>query len=245
MAKACLNCGADTHGAFCHHCGQPINTTRLTLGQLFRSGFDHLFSLDSTFLRTILGLTKEPGATCQGYIDGKRRTYMSPVRYMLIILGVLILWYSMIDVKIATHPFGQDKNLEGKMALVVQDFMFILRHYINLVLFTTLPLFALFLRITWRTKKHNYTEILCFSIYTMTHVQFFGMIIAPLALLSPASAFALRLTLLIGFVSWAQWQFFAARGAWGAVRALFGVGLYMVSVGLTLSTYLLLKFLLV
>jgi len=245
MANTCLNCGEEAQGVFCHQCGQSIHTTRLTLAQLFRSGFEHLFSLDSTFLRTILGLTKEPGATCQGYIDGKRKTYMSPVRYMLIILGVLILWYSMIDVKIATNPFEQDMNREGTMALVLQDVKFFIRHYINLVLFTALPIYALFLRIAWRTKKHNYTETLCFSIYTITHVQFFGMIIAPLALLSPTVAFTLRFALLVGFVSWAQWQFFAARGAWGAVRALFGVGLYMFSVGLTLSTYIVLKFLLI
>jgi len=44
---------------------------------------ESLVSLDSRYLRTLVGLVRQPGVVCRDYVAGKRQRYTSPLTYFL------------------------------------------------------------------------------------------------------------------------------------------------------------------
>jgi hypothetical protein len=70
-------------GRFCPACGQATLERRGPLLGLLGDFFSEFFSLDGRHLRTALSLWK-PGRLTQLYLDGKRASYVPPVRVYLV-----------------------------------------------------------------------------------------------------------------------------------------------------------------
>ena len=85
-----MNCQAQLHGEFCHHCGQPARTQRLRFRQLAVGLLQGLFDLDSKPLRSAWHLFTRPGLMAREYVDGNRVTYLSPLRYYVLIVALNI-----------------------------------------------------------------------------------------------------------------------------------------------------------
>ena len=79
----CLNCGSVLAGPHCHQCGQrvrgPVRRFREVLGEFLRAVFD----LDSRTLRTLKPLFFQPGRLSREYFDGRRASYVTPLRLYL------------------------------------------------------------------------------------------------------------------------------------------------------------------
>ena len=79
----CLNCDEPLSGSFCHQCGQKNLPLKQSLGQLLLEFFGDFFNYDGRFLRSIRLMLSQPGAITLAFMEGKRTSYVNPVRFYL------------------------------------------------------------------------------------------------------------------------------------------------------------------
>lgn len=83
MTPACLNCGADLHGAFCAACGQRAVPSNPSVSELAGDAWHELSGYDGRVAATFRAVL-HPGRLTREYLQGRRARYLSPVRLYLI-----------------------------------------------------------------------------------------------------------------------------------------------------------------
>ncbi len=91
----CAGCGASIGDSYCSKCGQR-RARRLTFRRVLSDALEHLLTLDSSFLRTLGGLTKHPGRVGREYVLGQRKTYLNPLKYIFVIGTVYLLVFNFV-----------------------------------------------------------------------------------------------------------------------------------------------------
>jgi len=79
-SAACMNCGTELQGPFCHYCGQPDKNFMRFFPVLMRELLEDFLDFDSRFMRTIKPLVFKPGKLTRDYLDGRRFRYVPPLR---------------------------------------------------------------------------------------------------------------------------------------------------------------------
>lgn len=97
----CLNCDftyKDENHEYCPSCGQK-RTDRLTMKSIFENLFSSYFSLDARIINTIGPFLFYPGKVAREYIDGKRKSHLSPSQLYFFFSFILLLFISTLFVK--------------------------------------------------------------------------------------------------------------------------------------------------
>ena len=146
----CRRCGARRAGEFCSRCGQR-EARRLSLRRTFGETLEHVASLDSALLRTLIGLSTRPGTTIRRYIAGDRSGLASPAKYAFLAatLYALVINLFEIDVRPAGARSG-GAEAEGWMRLIVSLLAYLIFLYL-------LPAAAV-LRLCYRRYGPNFAE---------------------------------------------------------------------------------------
>ncbi|MBW3546464.1 MAG: DUF3667 domain-containing protein [Bacteroidetes bacterium] len=87
MHPLCLNCNrplTDTD-AFCPSCGQENKANRLKIGVFLVDFFSNYFAFDSKIARSTIPFLLKPGYLTNRYNEGKRASFVHPLRLYLII----------------------------------------------------------------------------------------------------------------------------------------------------------------
>lgn len=94
----CLNCGTPLKGKYCHACGQENLDHQESVWHLFRHFFEDITHYDGKLWKTAKPLLIKPGFLTMEYLQGRRASYLNPVR-MFIFLNFLffLLWFSLPD----------------------------------------------------------------------------------------------------------------------------------------------------
>lgn len=93
----CLNCGTIFRGEYCPHCGQPANTTRLSLKRIIDDGLQVIGDLDNRLLRTLVELCLRPGHMIRDYvISGKRQPYQKPLSLLFLLATAYLVIYTLM-----------------------------------------------------------------------------------------------------------------------------------------------------
>jgi len=92
ISKDCLNCGTEVAGRFCQQCGQENVEVKESFFQLFRHFLEDLTHFDGKLWKTLKLLLFEPGSLTKLYIEGKRASYIHPIRMYLFISAVFFLF---------------------------------------------------------------------------------------------------------------------------------------------------------
>ncbi len=79
----CLNCGQKVHTRFCSHCGQENKEPYETFWGLLIHFLEDIFHYDGKLFSTIRILFTKPGYLSAEYLNGKRTTYLHPIRFYL------------------------------------------------------------------------------------------------------------------------------------------------------------------
>ena len=82
--KACLNCGATLTGAFCSACGQRAIPAYPTVREMAGDAWQELSGYDGRIARSFRTLLRRPGALTVDVLEGRRASYVSPVRLYLV-----------------------------------------------------------------------------------------------------------------------------------------------------------------
>ncbi len=98
LEKDCLNCGTIVQGRFCQQCGQENIEVKESFVQLLIHFVEDLTHFDGKLWKTLKLLLFKPGKLTQLYMDGKRASYIHPIRMYLFISAVFFLFMFTGDV---------------------------------------------------------------------------------------------------------------------------------------------------
>jgi hypothetical protein len=90
--KNCLNCETTVTGRFCQQCGQENVVVKESFGHLIMHFIEDLTHFDGKLWVTLKLLLFKPAKLTQHYMDGKRATYIHPIRMYLFISAVFFFF---------------------------------------------------------------------------------------------------------------------------------------------------------
>jgi hypothetical protein len=187
---ACANCGTTAAGAYCHGCGQRIETHRLTLPHLLHEIPHAVFHVDRGFLVTILALARHPGRTIRGYLDGHRVRYFNPLTLLMILAGLCALAYAKFEFDFtpmgAKMPADAAATYNASMKTLFQNY--------SLGLVVQLPLIAL---TSWLImgRHRSYGEHLAINAFIFAFMCVINLVLIPVHMLVNGSPLFLPLML--------------------------------------------------
>lgn len=180
----CNNCGSDFGGNFCFNCGQIDSANnRLVFSNIAKEFFDNTFNIHKGFFYTFWNLIIQPSKVAKLYIQGKRKKYTNPTRYLVIALAALATmqyWTQMNEVinndNFEGFPFlSKELNNSARQwdLRLLTDWTLLG----NLLEALVLPLGLYWL---FRKLKYNYSELLVLSFYLISNSIFITIILVGL-----------------------------------------------------------------
>lgn len=89
--KNCLNCGEQVAGRYCQKCGQENVEVKESIWHLLMHFIEDLTHFDGKLWKTLKLLLFKPASLTRFYMDGKRATYLHPIRMYLFVSAVFFL----------------------------------------------------------------------------------------------------------------------------------------------------------
>ena len=178
--ETCKNCAElfDENNSYCGKCGAKIIRNRLTISNLFSHLIENFLNYDNAFLKTSVHLITQPEQVINGYVDGLRKRYSSPISYFAISLTVSGLFIVFVQ-KYFPDIFDFSEIYEAKgtqeMTRTVTNF---LMEYNTLFYFFLIPALALMSRLVFLKNGFNYTEHVVIYLYTMSLLAIFSSFIS-------------------------------------------------------------------
>lgn len=228
----CKNCGAELaqHYKFCPVCSQKTSTTQLNMHDIWHDLVHAFTHTDKGFLHLVKSLLLQPGIVAKEYTEGKRKKYMNPFSFLVIVVGIasiILVWSGF-----ASFSSGNAR------ANVISDFF---DKHINLIIFFNVPVLAFFNWIIFKKSEKTYAENLILAAYTSGERSvIFTLIICPLWMLIQQqhlvflSAYLVSWTLYFG---WATKQFYKRGFLLGILTAILTQIVTSASVALTYFIY--------
>ena len=210
----CKNCEQEFQENFCPNCGQrKTGNSRLNLFALINRFIDDEFDLHRGFFYTLWQLSYKPGTVARNYVQGMRKRYTAPTRFLII----TVAFQSLIDFLSVTKKLIREYNIYYPS--VIPEGMYDDMQYYNYVLGTEyalsvnivqLFLFPVVFNFFFRKLKYNYTELLVVSFYFISIALVYNMVLSFIL----RHAFGLYLPgdyitlFMIAVMSWAYISFF-------------------------------------
>lgn len=186
----CPNCGADEIGNYCSNCGQKIYRKRFTIRGFFEV-VGNALNFEKGFIHTMLWMFLQPGKVVNDYLNGKTKSYINPLNYILVIAGVyafLVLWLDILDQSIETtnHLIGGDKmpmtpetlEMQNRAAAIAKD-------YVNFIPLILIPFASIFSKWFYYKRKLYYGEHLILLTFVFAQTILISVIVAPFTLIIP------------------------------------------------------------
>ena len=101
----CKNCNTklNDQDKFCSNCGQK-NIDKLNLKYLYEEILENVLNLDSKLFATLKGLIFKPGFLSKEFVLGRRKRYVLPVRFYIIVSVIFFFMVSMIRMIPESNP---------------------------------------------------------------------------------------------------------------------------------------------
>jgi len=108
----CLNCGTKLKlsDKFCPECGQQKTDLDLTFTHFIKEFLSNNFNLDSKIFKTLSLLIFYPGKLSKEFLEGKRSSYVTPVRLYLIISLVYFTTLSFTNTGVKIKETEKDRG---------------------------------------------------------------------------------------------------------------------------------------
>lgn len=201
----CLNCGASVEKKFCPECGQENVELHDSFFHLAGHFLADYFHYDSKFFKSLGYLFTKPGFLTKEYLEGRRVSYIPPLRlfFFISILSVIVsgLYHKKFEKVILEESInvtrivdsvsvnveldkltGEEKRKVEILNAGMNNFV----HDLKYILFFLLPVYAFAFRLVYSRQKSFYVDHL---IYTL-HVQSFVFSLIAVILLIPLLIYA-------------------------------------------------------
>lgn len=112
----CLNCGATVNGRYCHICGQENTVRHEGFWHMAKHFFYDITHFDTKFFETLKLLLFKPGFLSKEYVNGRRASYLHPVKMYVFTSAVFFLiFFTFISsgtLKVSTEaPLTKEQRL--------------------------------------------------------------------------------------------------------------------------------------
>lgn len=113
----CLNCHTnyDKSYNYCPNCGQENNHNQASFGTLVIDFLNNYFSLDSKFSLSLLPFFFKPGYLTLKFIEGKRASFVNPIRLYLIISLLFFFVFNMISKDVVKQSIATVDDLSQNL----------------------------------------------------------------------------------------------------------------------------------
>ena len=92
IEKNGLNCNTQVAGRYCQHCGQENVEVKESVWHLIMHFIEDLTHFDGKLWKTLKLLLLKPASLTKYYMDGKRATYLHPIRMYLFVSAVFLFF---------------------------------------------------------------------------------------------------------------------------------------------------------
>ena len=120
-SKDCLNCGIEVAGRFCQQCGQENVEVKESFFQLLRHFVEDLTHFDGKLWKTVKLLLFKPGSLTKLYIEGKRASYIHPIRMYIFVSAVFFLFMFTGEAPVKPEGAGPKANTSKDFASGLQE----------------------------------------------------------------------------------------------------------------------------
>jgi hypothetical protein len=185
----CLNCGATVERKFCPECGQENIEVQENFFHLVGHFTADYLHYDSKFLKSLKLLIFKPGFLAKQYLEGKRTSYIHPLRLFFFVTIIMVIMGNLYYQKFQKVITGdriviteEDKAnaTEEEIKKLERDEKKIIKsiasgfekvsYYLKYISFFLLPVYALCFKLLYWRKKHFYVDHLVFTLYLQSFV---------------------------------------------------------------------------
>ncbi len=160
MMTNCRNCQTPLAGEYCANCGQRNLDLERPIWSLVGDVLKETFEVDGRAWLTLRTLFRYPGKLTSDFLDGRRRTYTSPLRLYLVTSIAFFIWVAWLArIGLLLDP-GQDPVFD---AAVQSRF---LSDDLPQLMFVLLPVFAVLMKLMY--FRRLYFDHLIFSMHLHT-----------------------------------------------------------------------------
>ncbi len=227
---ACANCGTAVELHYCPNCGQKHAEGRLHMGHLFSEFAHNYLGTDSGFFFTLRQLIVRPGHAVNDFLSGKRRPYLKPVQFYLLMLTLFFVVSELLNVnplEMGTQV-NQDLGIQPSGALMgkkkYQQLMEVLSQNLKVIFSVMLFVLALTMKLIYRKRPYTFTELLVFTLFLFGVSYLFSCLLSllmaahlPRTLHSVLNASIYLVSTV--YTAWAICQFYGGRGVRGWLKA--------------------------
>ena len=154
-SPSCLNCGTPVDDKYCPHCGQRVQAIRVPFKDLAGEAVSTFLNFDGLWWHTLRELMFRPGRVTREYLDGKRASYLPPLRTYLSVSVVYFL---------ALRLRGPEQVLFINFDAGEQGANAVGNHF-QYGLFFLVPLLAAVLHVLFWKRRGFYVEYLVFAVH--------------------------------------------------------------------------------
>lgn len=177
QVPACPNCTAELAGDYCHQCGQKkIHPNEFSVRRFVGRLLTEFIDLESNkVFKTARAMILKPGLLAQEYLNGRRSTFIGPVKLYLTFsaLYFLFAWGALSDIRgggparTARHPATiATARARGIDPRTLADQVYgKAEKYASALRFSSVLISGLFLSLLYVRMKKYYVEHLIFSLY--------------------------------------------------------------------------------
>jgi hypothetical protein len=112
--KTCLNCGTEVAGRFCQVCGQENVEPKESFWHLVTHFFNDITHFDGKFFTTAGLLLRKPGKLSAEYMQGRRMTYLNPIRmYVFTSFLFFLIFFNLFNVNNWDLGSNREQNADS------------------------------------------------------------------------------------------------------------------------------------
>ena len=117
-APRCHNCGVSVPGRYCGNCGQRLEPPVHSLWHFLTVAMEDVTHADSRLWRTLWALLFKPGFLTREFLDGRRASYLPPVRLYLVLSVVFFIWFTATNQKMTVLHLDAPQSAGSGAAVV-------------------------------------------------------------------------------------------------------------------------------
>lgn len=183
---SCKSCSHERSVAekYCPHCGAKYIDERLSVKKLCRDFLKLITNLEGPFISTTKNLFVAPQSVTVGYIDGVRKSIVSPLRFAIIALtvyGVFQFLFSdfieqigeqeLLDSVLEGFNKAYSEELDDPNVVAqsrIDSFKELLQKHNQFTNFFLIPILGFVCSVTYESSKYNYAERVSVAIYAVS-----------------------------------------------------------------------------
>ncbi len=175
MIHTCKNCEHKFSGKYCNFCGQPPNTSRLTIHYVWHDLQSNFIYFEKGILFTLRQLFTRPGYAIRDFINGKRVQHIKPFSFLLLMAGIYGFLYHYLGINYISL-IGSNKSYAFLDTDKANNW---LGENYAVAQLIYLPIRSLVSWFVFKKFKYNYIEHLVLNAFLFGQRIFLGVLLFP------------------------------------------------------------------